>query len=40
MYIYKSLNPANGKLYKTYDTISTLALDKIVEKSFNCYMYH
>jgi succinate-semialdehyde dehydrogenase / glutarate-semialdehyde dehydrogenase len=40
MYLYKSLNPANNKLHKTFDTISTMQLDRTVEKSYHCFMYN
>ena len=40
MYIYKSVNPATNKLYRTFDTITTHELAEVVVKSYNCFMYN
>ena len=39
-YFYKSISPMNNKLFKTFDVISSEALYKQVESSYNCFQYN
>jgi succinate-semialdehyde dehydrogenase / glutarate-semialdehyde dehydrogenase len=37
--VFKSINPKNGKLLKTYECIANKDLHEKLEKSFKCYKF-
>ena len=37
--VFKSINPKNGKLLKTYDCITNNELNATIEKSFKAFRY-
>jgi succinate-semialdehyde dehydrogenase/glutarate-semialdehyde dehydrogenase len=36
---YRSINPKNGKLLKTYDLITNIKLNEALERSYNCFKH-
>ena len=37
---FRSINPSNNRLYKTYECMTTLDMNRTLEKSYNCFMYN
>ena len=37
--VFKSINPKNGKLIKTFDCLTSKELQEKLEKSFKCYKF-
>jgi hypothetical protein len=37
--MFKSINPINNKLMRTYDTMTTIQINEKLDKAYNCYKY-